>query len=290
MKRIIVFSFVLASLGTLVLLSCKKSGIQSSNESSRLEAHDQINLASREFSENLVDSTVGNFHNFYANVYKDNMTQFVGINGSSALSRNEFENLLKISIYDDFENNSTKTVLTDFASDLMALRLSQENYNLEQYYINIVTNSPGFSSTFTTIAVNMISAGFIQGAENKVDSIAGQYKSIISLNSSNLSDMEKQILVAGLSTFESSCLYWNEKANSWGNTLNPAGPLNVYNADGLGGADLGGCVAGAMTGALTGGTVTLGTMTVPAALAGAVIGGLSGSVSHAVAAWYNSLW
>jgi len=93
------------------------------------------------------------------------------------------------------------------------------------------------------------------------------------------SPIEQGILLGTLNIGKNSALYWISQGEKWCSLLGVGGQKRWWRRIVRG--DLEGGLAGGMAGALIGGTATLGTLTVPSWVAGAVV---TGTISSAVAA------
>ncbi len=114
--------------------------------------------------------------------------------------------------------------------------------------------------------------------------VAGIDKAISMVIDTVHSPIEQGILLGTLNTGKSSALYWNSQGENWGSLLGVGYQKRWWRRIVRG--DIEGGLAGGLAGAIIGGTTTLGTMTVPSWVAGAVV---TGTISSAVAALGNLL-
>lgn len=117
------------------------------------------------------------------------------------------------------------------------------------------------------------------------------------LSDDQLSNGENDFLLCVASIARYSAKYWVDNYNiissNYGSIISGrngrTGKLPKWLRD-LIGADVGGAAGGWVAGAIAGGVATLGTLTVPAAVAGAVTWGAAGSVASGVMSLWNYLF
>jgi hypothetical protein len=237
----------------------------------------------------LTSSSIGEIHNLYLANFINEVRSEIENKGFSQFKTNDLKNIFQQEVLNDIHGTEgANAELRAFAKHQFESQLVNIRYDLNAYNKNIVINATHVSSTFKTIAINLIDDANAIGAEKNIEFLKNKYLKLLEENGKNLTEIESGIILAGISTMENSFSYWATDDVIWVNTLGE--PQNVYAGgglgDGIGGADVGGCVGGGVFGALVGGTVTLGIGAAPGWLVGAIGGGVSASIGKGA----ENLW
>lgn len=106
-----------------------------------------------------------------------------------------------------------------------------------------------------------------------------------SIDMSMVDGDDKNLLMCGLAIGKYSLQYWHDNLDAWCIACGVESP-KAFVWGGFGKSDLDGAITGGLAGAVIGGAATLGTLTVPSWVVGAVSTGLLSSASYCI----GQLW